>query len=160
MAMGHDTDVVVQRILAELVDLVVTFVVTLVFAVVVLAAVGGLGAAAGGGGVADALGLVGLLVVGLVALAVSFGYSVVLELVWDGRTVGKRLTGIRVVETDGTPPGLVPVAVRNLPAVAAGLFGALLVYPIILPVGLAAIFLSDEDQRVFDVFAGTLVVRD
>jgi uncharacterized RDD family membrane protein YckC len=160
MSTGHDTNVVLRRIVAELVDLVVTLVVTLAFAVVVLAAVGGLGEATGGGDVAAALGLVGVLAVGVVALLIGYGYNVVLELAWDGRTVGKRLTGIRVVETDGTPPDLVPVAVRNLPAVVAGLLGALVVYPLILPVGLAAIFISGEDQRVFDVFAGTLVVRD
>lgn len=158
MATGQNTNVVLKRILAEIVDLVVSYGAILAVVVVVLLAIGGLGAATGGGNVAQALGLVGILLVGLVALVISVGYNVILEVVWDGQTVGKRLLGIKVVETDGSAPGVVPVVIRNIPAVFAALFGALLVYPLILPVGLAAIFISEEDQRVFDVFAGTLVV--
>jgi uncharacterized RDD family membrane protein YckC len=159
MSMGQQTDVVLQRIVAEIVDLLVSYGAVLAVVVVGLVAVGGLGTAAGGGDVAGALGLVGILLVGLVALVISVGYNVVLEVVWDGQTVGKRLLGIKVVETDGSAPGVVPVVIRNIPAVFAALVGAVLVYPLILPVGLAAIFISEEDQRVFDVFAGTLVVK-
>lgn len=161
--MGQNTNVIVERILAEIVDLIVMFVAVLAVAVVGLLGVGGLGAATsaatGGGNVAGALGLVGVLLVALVALVISVGYNVVLEVAWDGQTVGKRLLGIKVVEIDGSAPDVVPVVIRNLPAVFAALIGAVLVYPLILPVGLAAIFLSEEDQRVFDVFAGTLVVE-
>ncbi|MEF8818471.1 MAG: RDD family protein [Haloferacaceae archaeon] len=161
MSIGQNTSVVVERIVAELVDLVVTFAAVVAVAVVGLLAVGGLGAvtgaATGGGNLAAGLGLVGIVLVGLVALVISVGYNVILEVAWDGQTVGKRLLGINVVETDGSAPGVVPVVIRNLPAVFAAVVGAVLVYPLILPVGLAAIFLSEEDQRVFDVFAGTFV---
>jgi uncharacterized RDD family membrane protein YckC len=163
MSIGQNTSVVVERIVAELVDLVVTFAAVVAVAVVGLLAVGGLGAvtgaATGGGNLAAGLGLVGIVLVGLVALVISVGYNVILEVAWDGQTVGKRLLGIKVVETDGSAPGVVPVVIRNLPAVFAAVVGAVLVYPLILPVGLAAIFLSEEDQRVFDVFAGTFVVE-
>ena len=155
--MGQNTDVLVERIVAEVVDLVVTFGVTLGLVLAALLAVGGLGAAAGGQAVRT-VGLVGVLLVVVVTLIISIGYNVVLEVVWDGQTVGKRLLGIKVVETDGSAPGVVPVVIRNLPAVFAAVVGAILVYPLILPVGLAAILLSEENQRVFDVFAGTLVV--
>lgn len=131
----------------------------LAIVIVGLLALGGLGAVAGGGDVAGALGFAGILLVGLVALVISVGYNVVLEVAWDGQTIGKRLVGIRVVGSDERPPGVVPVVIRNLPAVFAALIGAVLVYPLILPVGLAAIFLSDDSQRVFDVFAGTRVVE-
>lgn len=163
MSIGQNTSVVVERIVAELVDLVVTFAAVVAVASVGLLAVGGLGAvtgaATGGGNLAAGLGLVGIVLVGLVALVISVGYNVILEVAWDGQTVGKRLLGIKVVETDGSAPGVVPVVIRNLPAVFAAVVGAVLVYPLILPVGLAAIFLSEEDQRVFDVFAGTFVVE-
>jgi uncharacterized RDD family membrane protein YckC len=159
MATGQNTNVVLRRIIAEIVDLVVSYGAILAVVVVGLLAVGGLGAATGGGNVAQALGFVGILLVGLVALVISVGYNVVLEVVWDGQTVGKRLVGIKVAEVDGSAPGVVPVVIRNIPAVFAALVGAVLVYPLILPVGLAAIFISEEDQRVFDVFAGTLVVE-
>lgn len=168
MATGQATDVVVERIVAELIDLFVTLAATLVVVFVGLLAVGGLGVVAGGpggpggdpGAVVGALGLIGVLLVALVVVVVTVGYSMVLEVVWDGQTVGKRIVGIRVVETDGSVPGVVPVVVRNLPAVFAAVIGAVLVYPIILPVGLAAILVSDDDQRLFDVLAGTLVVGD
>lgn len=52
-----------------------------------------------------------------------------------------------------------PVVIRNVPAAFAAVVGAVIVYPLILPVGLAAIFISEDHQRVFDVFAGTLVVE-
>ncbi len=163
MSIGQNTSVVVERIVAELVDLVVTFAAVVAVAFVGLLAVGGLGAvtgaATGGGNIATGLGLVGIVLVGLVALVISVGYNVILEVAWDGQTVGKRLLGIKVVETDGSAPGVVPVVIRNLPAVFAAVVGAVLVYPLILPVGLAAIFLSEEEQRVFDVFAGTFVVE-
>jgi len=163
MSIGQTTDVIVERIAAEVVDLIVTFVAVFAVVLVGLLAIGGLGAATGaatgGGDIASALGLVGTLLVALVALVVGVGYNVVLEVVWDGQTVGKRLLGITVVETDGSAPGVVPVVIRNIPAAFAAVVGAIIVYPLILPVGLAAIFLSEEDQRVFDVFAGTLVVE-
>jgi uncharacterized RDD family membrane protein YckC len=164
MSFGQNTDVIVERTVAEVVDLIVTFVATFAVVLVGLLAIGGLGAASGaatggGGNVAGALGLVGFLVVALVALVIGVGYNVVLEVAWNGQTVGKRLLGIKVVETDGGAPDVVPVVIRNVPAVFAALVGAILVYPIILPVGLVAILVSDDNQRVFDVFAGTLVVE-
>ena len=163
MSMGQNTDVIVERTVAEVVDLILTFGATVAVVLVGLLAIGGLGAASGaatgGGNVAGALGLVGFLLVAAIALVIGVGYNVVLEVVWDGQTIGKRLLGITVVETDGSAPGVVPVVIRNVPAVFAAVVGAILVYPIILPVGLVAILVSDDNQRVFDVFAGTLVVE-
>ena len=71
-----------------------------------------------------------------------------------GRTPGKAALGLRVVSTDGTPVRFVPSFLRAL----LGLVDFLLP-----PFGFTAVtacLLSPRDQRLGDVAAGTLVVRD
>ncbi|HEY8545195.1 MAG TPA: RDD family protein [Acidimicrobiales bacterium] len=71
-----------------------------------------------------------------------------------GRTPGKAALGLRVVGTDGTPVRFVQAFLRAI----IGIVDFLLV-----PVGFVAVvscLLSPRDQRLGDVAAGTLVVRD
>jgi len=93
--------------------------------------------------------------------AVYFGYEAVQLALW-GRTVGKRLTGIRVVSADGArlrvgqalvrsaiyalPPAARPVPVLN---VLAGIFW-------LAEIGL--LFEGDHRQALHDRAAGTLVI--
>ena len=133
------TDVVGSRIGAQIVDLVVMFVqvfaVTFALALLVRpnheAAVRGF--------------------VGLAFLTLPL-YGGLLEGYWNGQTVGKRLLGIKVVDGRGDEASVGQAIVRNLPAVI--LFSWLT-----SAVALAAIAIDDRHQRVFDVVAGTYVVR-
>jgi uncharacterized RDD family membrane protein YckC len=79
-------------------------------------------------------------------------YGGILEAYWNGQTIGKRLMNIEVVTHHGQHPSFDKALLRNLPAIAAYSF-------IILLVGLVAIAKSDRRQRVFDRLAKTYVIR-
>ncbi len=95
----------------------------------------------------------GVLAAGLISVTflVLFGYDTAFETLNSGRTPGKRVLGIRVVRYGGAPPGFLAAAVRNL---------LRLVDVAILPVGVLFILFSPRNQRVGDLAAGTLVVRE
>jgi uncharacterized RDD family membrane protein YckC len=79
-------------------------------------------------------------------------YFVIFEWLWNGQTPGKRWLRLRVIREDGRPITFWEAAVRNL-----------LRFVDILPlysIGLISIFISSRDQRVGDLFAGTVVVRE
>jgi uncharacterized RDD family membrane protein YckC len=70
----------------------------------------------------------------------------------SGRTPGMRLTGLRIVTTAGERPRFTAYVVRWLLMVADGaLFGL---------VGLVVIVATRRRQRIGDIVAGTLVVRE
>ena len=85
------------------------------------------------------------------------GYFIFFEWLWDGQTPGKRLLKLRVIREDGRPITLWEAIARNLLRVFDAIPGFLLP---IYSVGLIVIFLSSRDQRVGDIFAGTVVIRE
>lgn len=88
----------------------------------------------------------------LFVLTVVWGYFPLFEWLRGGQTPGKRVQGIRVVRTSGEPAGFAPVMVRNLLRIIE-------VYA--LPfVALIAMFVTARSQRLGDLAAGTMVVRD
>lgn len=81
----------------------------------------------------------------------GWGWDVAWETLGAGRTPGKRLAGIRVVRADGGPPGLGESLVRNvLRAVEL---------PLAYAPGILAVAFGARRQRLGDLVAGTLVVR-
>jgi uncharacterized RDD family membrane protein YckC len=69
-----------------------------------------------------------------------------------GRTIGKMITGIRVVdEATGNPPGIGKAAIRTLLRIIDGLFAYL--------VGFIIVVSSNRRRRLGDMAAKTLVVR-
>lgn len=92
----------------------------------------------------------GVLVMGTAVLAWS--YFIVLEWLWEGQTLGKRMFGLRVISADGSPAGFMAILVRNLLRVVDFL-------PAFYGVGLLAIVVSSRSQRLGDIAAGTYVVR-
>ena len=84
---------------------------------------------------------------------IVFGYDVAFEVLGGGRTPGKRLVGLRVVALGGRPVTLIPSAIRNAIRVVDFL-------PTTYGFGLLAILLSPRNQRLGDMAAGTLVVRE
>jgi len=94
----------------------------------------------------------------IIALFLLFaGYFIFFEWLWDGQTPGKRLLKLRVIREDGRPITLWEAIARNLLRVFDAVPGFLLP---IYSVGLIVIFLSNRDQRVGDIFAGTVVIRE
>jgi uncharacterized RDD family membrane protein YckC len=93
----------------------------------------------------------------LVVFLLFSGYFIVFEWLWNGQTPGKRLMKLRVIRTDGRPVTLWEAIARNLLRICDAVPG--FVIPI-YSVGLIAIFLSRRDERVGDLFAGTVVIRE
>lgn len=81
------------------------------------------------------------------------GYHVVFETVGGGRTIGRRAAGLRVVMDSGAPVGLRASLIRNVLRILEG--AALFYIPAII-----AILWTRNNQRLGDLAAGTLVVRD
>lgn len=93
----------------------------------------------------------------LVLFLVFAGYFILFEWLWDGQTPGKRLMKLRVIRDDGRPITFWEATARNLLRVFDAAPGFFLP---IYSVGLIVIFLSNRDQRVGDMFAGTVVIRE
>lgn len=92
-----------------------------------------------------------LLAVGAVLLS-GWGWDVAWEVGAGGQTPGKRALGIRVVRADGGPVGLVESIARNLLRAVE--------VPLGYAPGVLAIALGARRQRLGDLVAGTLVVRE
>jgi len=137
----EDTDVLTERIVAYLIDVVGLYVVYFLVA-----------------------GLPGITVMtvlpdGDVEAALVVGYHAVpwlyflcFEGLWDGYTVGKRAVGIRVRREDGTAIGLRESAVRNGLRLVDQVGNYL--------VGYLFVARSDRRQRLGDRVASTVVVRE
>ncbi len=131
---------VASRVMARLIDVASQIAVLSLLAnfLVVLAAGG------------DTALIVGLLITGFLTI---FGYPAVLEAVNGGRTLGKMAIGLRVVTVEGGPVRLRHTSVRSM----------MQVIDIIVTLGGAAVataVLSPRGQRLGDVLAGTLVIRE
>jgi uncharacterized RDD family membrane protein YckC len=129
--MGTQGDVVPRRVGAFLVDLIV------------ISVVGGL--------LTAALGIEALAGGALVTLLYLL-YFVGFEGTY-GKTPGKHLLGLVVVTERGEPCEYQAATIRTLLRLIDGLPGALYL------VGLVAIYLTDDRQRLGDLAADTVVVR-
>lgn len=105
----------------------------------------------GGGGDSAAL-LFGAAMV-LVFFLVQFGYHILFETRAGGRTPGKRWAGLRVVRAGGGPVTFTASAIRNVVRLIDMLPGA-------YAVGIVAILATSRNQRLGDMAAGTLVIRE
>lgn len=94
----------------------------------------------------------------LIVFAVFAGYFVIFEWLWNGQTPGKRLMKLRVIREDGRPVTFWESLARNLLRIFDS-FPMVAIIPF-YSVGLISVFASNRDQRVGDLFAGTVVVRE
>jgi uncharacterized RDD family membrane protein YckC len=91
---------------------------------------------------------------GLVLLFLAlWGYWTIMEVLWHGQTVGKRLVGIRVVRSDGAPVTAVESALRNLLRLVD-------FFPACYPVGLITMLVDRQHRRLGDLVAGTVLIRE
>jgi uncharacterized RDD family membrane protein YckC len=84
--------------------------------------------------------------------AVIWFYHVLFEVLGGGRSPGKRLVHLRVLRDDGTPVDFGASAIRNLLRIIDIIF-------LYIPALLFIIF-TRRNQRLGDLAAGTLVVRE
>jgi uncharacterized RDD family membrane protein YckC len=84
---------------------------------------------------------------------ILFAYDIALETWNRGRTVGKLAAGLRVVRAGGEPEGFLTAAVRNFLRLVDFL-------PVFYVVGVISILVTSRNQRLGDLAAGTLVVRE
>ena len=94
---------------------------------------------------------VGLFVLGYFVLSTFYG--MLMEWLDGGRTLGKRLMGLRVMDLDGRPLGFYQALLRNLLRIVDRM-------PLFYGVGGLVAFLHPRWQRLGDLAAGTVVVRE
>jgi uncharacterized RDD family membrane protein YckC len=141
---GVDVEMVLaglgSRFLARLLDSSIQ-----AMGIIALAIVAAVAGSAGLGGWAGALFAFGV-------FCLLWVYDVACETLGSGRTPGKRAAGIRVVGLRGEPVGFRASAVRNVLRIIEL---ALLYLP-----AFVSILLSPRNQRLGDIAAGTVVVRE
>jgi uncharacterized RDD family membrane protein YckC len=128
----------------------VSALVDLVLQIVLLVGVSGIGAAVGAFGSGF-----GAVVVFIASFLIFAAYDVLFEVFASGRTPGKRLNGLRVVRVDGSPVTFFTSAIRNVLRLVD-------ILPFVAPylAGIVTILVTRRNQRLGDVAAGTLVVRE
>src|SRR5829696_3782980 len=89
----------------------------------------------------------------IIFFLVFFVYDVLFEVRSRGRTPGKRWTGLRVVRTGGRPVTFVPSCVRNVMRLVD-------ILPALYAIGMLSIFVTARNQRLGDLAAGTMIVRE
>jgi uncharacterized RDD family membrane protein YckC len=89
----------------------------------------------------------------LIIFLLQWGYFALFEAFGNGRTPGKRVAKIRVIHQSGRGINFVESLARNLVRFVD-------YFPGFYAIGIIAIFLSKRSQRLGDMVAGTLVVRD
>jgi uncharacterized RDD family membrane protein YckC len=82
---------------------------------------------------------------------VSIGYSILLEWIWRGQTLGKRVLKIRVIDAEGFRLRPSQIVIRNLLRVVDLL-------PAFYAVGGLCCALSSKYQRLGDIAANTVVI--
>ncbi|MEI7026544.1 RDD family protein [Paenibacillus sp. y28] len=84
----------------------------------------------------------------------SLLYSLLLPVIWNGYTCGKRICKIRIVKLDGTPPSLVTMLMRTI---VSGLVYGLTLGIAVIVSGIMVIVREDK-RSLHDLIAGTQVV--
>jgi uncharacterized RDD family membrane protein YckC len=93
----------------------------------------------------------------IILFLIFAGYFIFFEWLWNGQTPGKRLMKLRVIREDGRPITLWEAIARNLLRIFDAIPGFFIP---IYSIGLVSIFLSNRDQRIGDMFSGTVVIRE
>src|ERR1700728_1784685 len=89
----------------------------------------------------------------LTIFLLNWGCFTLFEAFWHGRTPGKRVARIRVIQQSGRAIGIFESMARNFIRYVDQI-------PFFYAVGVIAVFATRQHQRLGDLAAGTLVVRD
>lgn len=132
-----------SRFIAAAVDLFIQLAIMGCVLVVLAFIAGGVGAGEG-------------FVIALVAITIfvgTYGYDTAFETLRNGQTPGKEILGIRVIREEGVPVDFKAAAIRNIVYLFDG--------PLTLwIVGTVSILVTKKNQRLGDIAAGTIVVRE
>jgi len=136
------------RLLAQVIDSLISGVVSLVILILAVAALWTQVDWETGAGFIQAF---------MVAMVVSMlswiVYYTVFEIIWNGQTPGKRVTGIRVVKRGGLPLQPRDVVLRNLVRLID-------YFPSHGLTGLVSFFATSNQQRLGDLVADTVVIKE
>ena len=95
--------------------------------------------------------IIGIAIIGI--FVINYGYFIVLEFFAGGRTVGKRIVGIRVIQENGHSLTLLSSFIRNflrlVDSLPSGYF-----------LGILMIFFHSKHKRIGDLVAGTIVIHE
>ncbi len=89
----------------------------------------------------------------LLLFSMWYGYFAVFEMIWRGQTPGKRALGLRVISVTGRPITPLQAILRNLLRIVDQL-------PSLYAIGIISVLVSARNQRLGDIAAGTVVVRE
>src|SRR4029079_5904745 len=94
----------------------------------------------------------------LLVFVIYFGYFTIFETVWSGQTPGKRWLRLRVIQEDGRPITFFSSLSRNLIR-GADMMPILVIFPF-YSIGIISVFASVRSQRLGDLVAGTVVIKE
>ncbi|WP_440896445.1 RDD family protein [Amphibacillus sp. Q70] len=89
----------------------------------------------------------------LLVFAIEWSYFILCEFFWKGKTIGKRILGIRVIQDNGHRITLLSSMIRNLLRIIDEL-------PVSYLLGIILILVHSKHKRLGDLVAGTIVVHD
>lgn len=98
-------------------------------------------------------GGIGAAIIYILVFLVIFGYPAAFETLWRGRTLGKAAMGLRVVTVEGAPIRFRHAAIRSIFSLVDWLATQGVV-------GITALLVTKRNQRVGDLVAGTIVLRE
>ena len=101
----------------------------------------------------SSVGLAGTALAILFGFSIYWGYFAFFEIIWSGRTPGKRLAGIRVIKDTGRP-------INAFEAIGRNVLRAIDFLPAMYAVGVVCMMLNRHSRRLGDYVAGTIVVHD
>lgn len=133
-----------SRFYAALIDIAVMTPIALIGAYVTIRAVTGLD---------EILGNWLAAIAGVATFAVLWGYYMIFEIATNGQSPGKRALGLRVIKAHGYPISFSDSAIRNLVRIVDFL-------PFFYGIGLFTMLSNKNWQRLGDLAAGTLVVKE
>jgi len=96
---------------------------------------------------------IGAFILILLPFCLYWGYFAFFEILWQGKTPGKRIAGIRVIHQSGRPMTAIECIGRNL-------MRGLDILPGMYGVGLICMMCNKQNRRAGDFVAGTIVVHD
>jgi uncharacterized RDD family membrane protein YckC len=91
--------------------------------------------------------------IGLLLFAIFWGYYIFFEMLSNGQSPGKRIVGLRVLRSNGTPISLSESVIRNLVRLIDFM-------PVLYGIGVVTMFIDQRSRRLGDLAAGTLVIHE
>jgi uncharacterized RDD family membrane protein YckC len=89
----------------------------------------------------------------LIVFIINWGYFFIAEYFFGGKTLGKKLIGIRVIQENGHNVTLLSSLIRNLLRIIDML-------PTLYFLGMVFVFFHSKHKRLGDMVAGTIVVHE